>query len=214
MPVTLSDLIKAGPAVITVECQRGVIGAGGPLSALSSAVREAGLVPRMARVADAARAARIPVLHGIVIRRPDGGGSAVNCRLLAVARKGRGPGLVPGSELAALVPELGPDETDYVVPRHHGVSLFHDSELDSVLRNLGRRTLILLGVSLNVALLGTTIEAVNRGYQVVIPTDGVLGTPPEYSAMVLEHTLSMLATLTTCDDVIAALGTLGQETHA
>jgi nicotinamidase-related amidase len=190
--------------VITVECQRGVIGTGGPLSALATAVREAGIVPRIASVLEAARTAGVPVLHGIVLRRADGGGSTVNCRLFAATRKAGGPGLVPGSEVAKLVPELGPGENDYLVPRYHGVSLFHDSELDSILRSLGIKTVVLTGVSLNIALLGTAIEAVNRGYQVVVPEDGVTGAPREYGAAVLQNTMNLLATLTRCDDVAGA----------
>jgi nicotinamidase-related amidase len=206
MPIELGEIVRpATTAVITVECQRGVIGTGGPLSALADAVRESGMVPRAASVLDAARAAGAPVLHGTVVRRADGGGSTMNCRLFAVTRKAGGPGLLAGSEQAKLIPEFGPAETDYFVPRHHGVSLFHDSELDSLLRSLGVRTIVLLGVSLNIALLGTTIEAVNRGYQVVMPHDGVTGTPIEYARQVLEHTVRMLATVTTCAEIVAAL---------
>lgn len=213
MPIDLRELLAPRTsAVITSECQQGVIGAHGPLSALSKAVQASGFVPRAVRVLEAARRAGLPVLHGIVVRRPDGGGTTVNCRLLAAARKAGGQGLLAGSPAAALVPEFGPAETDYVVARHHGVSLFHDTELDSLLRNLGVRTVVLLGVSLNVALLGTTIEAVNRGYQVVMPHDGVTGDPPEYAKMVLEHTLRLLATITTCEEIVGVLDAQGART--
>jgi biuret amidohydrolase len=206
MPIDLREILApAQAAVITVECQRGVIGTRGPLSALADAVRDSGIVPRIAAVLEAARAVRAPVLHGVVVRRADGGGSTVNCRLFAATRKAGGPGLLAGSEAARLVPELGPAESDYTVPRHHGVSLFHDSELDSILRSLGVRTVVLTGVSLNIALLGTAIEAVNRGYQVVVPEDGVTGTPLEYAAAVLENTMRLLATITRCEDVVTAL---------
>jgi nicotinamidase-related amidase len=205
MPIDLRELLAPGSsAVITSECQQGVIGTGGPLSALAAAVRESGIVPRGASVLAAARRARVPVLHGIVVRRPDGGGVTMNCRLFAASRKAGGPGLLAGSPAAAVVPEFGPADDDYLVPRHHGVSLFHDSELDSLLRSLGVRTVVLLGVSLNVALVGTTIEAVNRGYQVVVPHDGVTGAPAEYAGMVLEHTMRLLATITTCGEIAAA----------
>ena len=87
----------------------------------------------------------------------------------------------------------------------HGVSVFHDTEMDSILRSLGVRTVILLGVSLNIALMGSTIEAVNRGYQVVLPRDGVVGTPPEYAEAVLENSMKLLATITTCGAIIERL---------
>lgn len=204
MAIDLKSLLDPKQsAVITSECQRGVIGSGGPLSALSAAVRQTGMVDRAARVVNAARAAGVPVLHGIVVRRADGGGSTMNCRLFAATRKAGSGGLLASSENAALVPELGPAESDYLVARHHGVSLFHDTEMDSLLRSLGVRTIVLLGASVNIALLGTTIEAVNRGYQVVMPEDGVVGTPPEYVKQVFEHTLRLLATLTSSAEIVS-----------
>lgn len=205
MPIDLREILRPeASAVITVECQRGVIGTGGALSALADAVRESGIVPRAASVLDAARAAGVPVLHGTVVRRPDGGGVTMNCRLFAATRKAGGRGMLAGSEAGMLVPEFGPADTDYFVPRHHGVSVFHDSEMDSLLRSLGVKTIVLLGVSLNIALLGSTIEAVNRGYQVVMPHDGVTGTPLEYARAVLENTVRMLATVPSCAEVVAA----------
>lgn len=206
MPIDLRELLDPRRcAVITSECQRGVLQPGAALSALADAVTKSGMIPRVASVLDAARAAEVPVLHGIVVRRPDGGGVSANCLLLAATRKSKGPGLLAGSDAAAVVPEFGPAPSDYVVARHHGVSLFHDSEMDSLLRSLGRRTVVLVGVSLNVALLGTAIEAVNRGYQVVVPRDGVVGTPLEYGETVLDNSLRLLATLTTCEAVVANL---------
>ena len=95
---------------------------------------------------DAARAAQSTVLHGIVVRRPDGGGVTINCRLFGVTRKS-GARDSRRKRSRALIPEFGPADTDYLVPRYHGVSLFHDSELHSLLRSLGVQTVVLLGVS-------------------------------------------------------------------
>ncbi len=191
-------------AVVTIECQRGVVGDRGPLPALTDAVRRTGMIERAAAVVRAARAAGAAVLHGVVHRRRDGGGVIESCKLLEIGRATGAP-LLAGSEAAALVPELGPEPGDYVVPRLHGVTLFHDTELDSLLRSLGARTVVLLGPSLNVGVPGTAVEAVNRGYRVVVPADGVVGVPEEYGEQVLRHTMRMLATVTTCAAVIEAL---------
>ncbi len=205
MPIDLEALFRPGVAVITTECQRGVIGPNGPLPALVEAVRASGIVGNGARVLGAARTAGAPVLHGTVHRRADGGGVSMNCRLFTATAKSGAPPLLADSEEAKIIEEFGPDELDYQVPRYHGVSLFHDTELDAILRSLGVRTVVLLGVSLNIAILGTTIEAVNRGYQVVIPRDGVLGTPAEYGEAVLHNSMRLLATVTDCDAVAEAL---------
>lgn len=204
MAVDLEKLIQPKTtAVITIECQRGVIGDSAVFPALVEAVEASGMVPNGQRVLQAARAAGAPVLHGTAHRRADRGGSTANCRLLALADKAPGPGLQPGSENAALIPEFGPAEDDFEVSRLHGVSLFHGTELDALLRNLGVKTVVLLGVSLNVAVFGSTVEAVNRGYQVIVPRDGVAATPREYGEAVFEHSLAMLATVTDCDSIAA-----------
>ena len=49
------------------------------------------------------------------------------------------------------------------------------------------------------------IEAVNHGYEVVLPTDAAAGVPAEYEADVLKHTYRLLARLTTVEEVCAAL---------
>jgi nicotinamidase-related amidase len=204
MPLDLRALLDPRhTALLTSECQEGIIGAASRLGPLADAVRANGMLDVLADLLAAARGAGVPVVHCTVVRRADGGGAAANCRLLAFARSGKGGGLVPGSAEARLVPALGPAETDYVLARHHGVSPFHGTELDQLLRNLGVRTVVATGVSLNVALLGLTIEAVNAGYQVILPRDAVAGTPPDYVEALLAHTLSLLATVTTAADVAA-----------
>jgi biuret amidohydrolase len=150
----------------------------------------------------AARSARVPVFHCTMSRRPDGGGAVVNCLLLAATKKG--PGLLVGSPQQRVVDALTPVDTDYVVTRFHGITPFHGTELDAILRNLGVRTVVASGVSVNVGILGLTIEAVNAGYQVVIPRDAVAGTPDDYVDAVFQHTLRLLATVTTADDVAQA----------
>ena len=188
-------------AVITVECQRGVIGEGAIFPALVDAVEESGMIANGQTVLAAARKARVPVLHGLALRREDRGGQKANCRLLAMAMKAPGEGLLPGSEQARLIPEFGPEDSDFLVPRLHGVTIFHGTEMDSLLRNLGVETIVLLGVSLNIAILGSAIEAVNCGYQVVVPHDGTAATPPSYGQAVLEHSLPMVATITDCQSL-------------
>jgi nicotinamidase-related amidase len=48
------------------------------------------------------------------------------------------------------------------------------------------------------------LTAADLGYQVVVPTDAVAGTPQHYGAEVLHHTIAMVATLTTSDEIVAA----------
>jgi nicotinamidase-related amidase len=205
MPLDLRQvLLPAHTAVLTSECQEGIVGAASRLGALGAAIRAGDVLGRIAGILGAARGLRIPVVHCTVTTRPDRGGTTANCALLAFARAGKGGALLPGSPEARLVPALGPAADDWVIARFHGVSPFHGTELDPILRHLGVRTVVATGVSLNVALLGLVIEAVNRGYQVVLPLDAAAGTPPAYVELLVEHTLRLLATVTTTDAVLAA----------
>ena len=56
------------------------------------------------------------------------------------------------------------------------------TQLDPILRNLGVTTIVGVGVSLNVGMTNLAFDAVNRGYQIVIPRDAVAGVPAEYGA--------------------------------
>jgi nicotinamidase-related amidase len=204
MPIDLRALLDPqGCALLLMECQEGIIGAGSArLGALGEAVARHGTVEHISRVLRAARRANIPVFYLTVARRADSRGSTANCLLLALGRKGTP--LLPGSPQHAIVPALAPQDGDYIVNRFHGVTPFHGTELDQLLRNLGVRTIVAAGVSVNVGITGLTIEAVNCGYQVVIPREAVAGTPDEYVESVFANTLKLLATITTADEVIAA----------
>jgi nicotinamidase-related amidase len=76
------------------------------------------------------------------------------------------------------------------------------------LRNAGIGTLVVAGVSLNIAIPNLVFDAVNAGFQVVVVRDAVAATPVEYGAAVLEHSLSLVATLAETDDVVSAWSAL------
>jgi nicotinamidase-related amidase len=87
------------------------------------------------------------------------------------------------------------------VQRRHGLSSFHGTELEPILRALGTTTVILAGVSTNIAIPGTTLEAVNRGFTVVIPEDCTSGAWAEAHEFQVKNTLPLLATITTSAEV-------------
>jgi biuret amidohydrolase len=187
-------------ALLMMECQEGIVGGGGKLGMLSEAVARHGIIERIAGLLRAARQAKVPVVHCTMSRRPDGGGAATNCLLLAATAR-RGIGLTPGTPQHAIVAPLAPADGDFVITRFHGLTPFHGTELDAMLRNLGVRTVVATGVSVNIGITGLTLEAVNAGYQVVIPRDAVTGTPDEFVEAMFEHTLRLLATVTSSEAV-------------
>ncbi len=183
------------------ECQQGVIGERSALPELSAAARQ--IVPNLARIAAAARGAGSRVCHCLFVRRPDGFGTNRNARLFKGVERSPVP-LHPGTEAARVLPEIGVEEADLVVTRSQGLSPFQNSELDAVLRNEGIRTLVVTGVSVNVAIQNLVFDAVNASYQVVVPRDAVAGLPADYVEAVLTHTLALVATLTTTVELLEA----------
>jgi nicotinamidase-related amidase len=188
-----------------MELQRGVVGDRASIPDLAAEVDAKGVLAAAGRLAEAARAAGVQVVHCTAEFRPDRAGSATNAPLLAVMAK-RPNHLLVGSPEVEVVPELGPHPDDLVVPRRSGVSPFTGTTLDVTLRNLGVRTVVATGVSVNLALLGLAIEAVNLGYRVVMATDAVAGTPSDYADAVLDGTLALLATRLTVDEIAAVWG--------
>ena len=90
--------------------------------------------------------------------------------------------------------------------RLHGLCPFQGTELDFVLRNLGVTTIVGVGVSVNVAITNLSFDAVNAGYQMVVPRDAVAGFPAEYVEMVFQHTLGAVAALTDTETVAGIWG--------
>ncbi|MEQ8840283.1 MAG: cysteine hydrolase [Acidimicrobiales bacterium] len=195
----------AHTAVLTMELQQGVVGEGALLPALVARVAEAGTITHAARVCRAARGAGASVVHCTVEHRADGIGSTENCKIFAMGAKlRREQGIVPteiGTPGAALVPELGPEPGDVVVPRMHGMTPFMSTSLDQMLRNMGITTIVATGVSVNLGILGLCINAIDLGYQVVLPRDAVVGLPADYADAVIDHTLSSITTITTTDEL-------------
>ena len=189
-------------AILTNECQRGAIGDQAMWRALADAAQP--MIPVLRRLLKAARSADVPVLHCVAVRRPDLRGASRNAPLFDVAN--RTGGFAIGSPSAELIEEFGPEPSDLVLAKTHGLSSLRSTGIDNALRNLGVDNVVLAGVSVNVAIPTLAFEAVNLGYRVVIPRDAVAGVPPSYADDVLKHTLSLVAEITTTDEVIGTLG--------
>jgi len=200
MPLDLSRLVDpARTALVTQEVQRGVCG---DLSALPDLAKAAGrALPNMKAIVEGARRAGVPVIHCVAERRADGKGANANARIFQYMAKVENP-LHPGSPSAQLCPEVAATRDDLILPRLHGLSPFQGTELDFVLRNLGVTTIVGIGVSVNVAIQNLAFDAVNSGYQVVLPRDAVAGFPDHYVELVFQHTLGAIATLPTTSQLL------------
>jgi nicotinamidase-related amidase len=209
VPVELAELAAPSrSAVLTMEIQRGVVGDLTAFPQLADAAARVGVVTNTSRLLRGARARGVPVVHCTAEFRTDRAGSTVNCQLIAAMV--RNPDhLLVGTPATELCDGLGPEPSDLVCSRLHGVSPFTGTSLDTWLRSLGVGTVVATGVSVNLGVLGLAIEACNLGYQVVVPRDTVAGIPDEYADAVLDNTFPLITTLTSTDELLAAWGASG-----
>ena len=194
--------------MVTSECQNGVLGPDAIFPALAEAARASGMIRNVARLCAAARAAGAPVIHCLALRRPDGRGANTNARLFGAAAKSPVV-LAPGSSEAQVLDEIGVSEGDLVSSRLHGIGPMAGTDLDALLRNLGVTTVVVAGVSVNVAVTNLVMDAVNAGYQVVLPRNAVAGIPSDYADAIIDNTLSLLATVTTTEVLVSEWRAVG-----
>jgi nicotinamidase-related amidase len=206
MPIELSEFVGGGrAAVITMELQRGVVGDLSSFPALADEVHRVGVVGHTARLLTGARRSGVPIVHCTAGFRADRLGSPSNTPLMTAVLR-RPDHLLEQTDAVELIGELGAAPGDLVSHRRHGVSPFVGTNLDPTLRALGVSTVVGAGVSLNLGIIGLAVEAVDLGYTVVLATDAVAGIPSDYAADVLKHTLGLVATLATVDDIVSAFG--------
>ncbi|MGQ0824137.1 MAG: isochorismatase family protein [Actinomycetota bacterium] len=204
MPIDLATLAApAHTALVLQEVQNGVVGSPSALPALAKAAAATGLISNCARLAAAARVARITVVHCIAETRDDGRGANRNARLFAGVRKAA-VRLSPGSAAVQVPDEIGVAPEDVVLARYQGLGPMAGTQLDPMLRNLGVTTIVGAGVSLNVGMANFAFDAVNLGYQMVMPRDAVAGVPADYAAAVLDNSLALVATLTSTAELLRA----------
>ena len=197
-----APLDPASTVLLTVECQRGVVGPDSALPELAEVARRSGALANVARLVAAAHDAGVQVLHAIAERRPDGRGASHNARLFRAAERLPVQQLA-GSTAVRVADPIPVTEDDLVVRRLHGLSPIAGTEVDALLRNLGCRTLVVTGVSANVAVPNAVFDAVNLGYTAVVPADAIAGVPAEYTPAMVRNTLALVATITTTEEVLA-----------
>src|SRR4051812_27472013 len=195
-------------ALVIVECQRGVLDPGLAIFAgLADQCAERAILPRIAALAAAFRSVGLPVMHAHVAHRPGFAGAAVTNPVTArSAREGR---MVAGSPEVEPMPEVAPAPGDLVSARSSGLGLWYGTEVDSTLRNLRVETVVLAGVSTNLALFAAALGAVDRGYQAVIAEDAAAGATAEAHAWMVANTLPLVATVAAAAEVAAAVGAPG-----
>ena len=161
----MSETAKSKTALLVIDMLEDFIN--GPLGN----ERSRALVPHVARLADAARTAGIPVVH------------CTDSHIKGVDKELElwGEHAMQGTPGAEIVDGLLKDG-DYVVPKRR-YSGFFQTGLDLLLRELGADTLILCGIYTNMCVRHTAADAYQYGYDIILASDAICSmTDEEYES--------------------------------
>ena len=106
-----------------------------------------------------------------IVRRPEEGQVETRRRLPPKRWFSQGDRLMEGSWGAAVIDELTPRAGEVVIDKK-GYSAFHGTGLGDVLVAGGIRTVVLSGVVTYACVLATAFDAFDRGFDVVLASDG------------------------------------------
>jgi nicotinamidase-related amidase len=201
------ELEVARAALCIVEMQNDVIheskiGERGIGGVLATQVRKRGVIPRLQALAAAFRARGVPVLYVNFALKP--GFPRPRTRLHQ--RSQRTPMLVEGTWGSRVHEDLAPRAEDFVLERTVGIDGSYGTQLYPVLRQLGRTTMVMTGVSTNLAVEGIVRASVNRGFDLVVVEDCCASYPDEWHRFSIENILPLISTVASAAEVLAALG--------
>ncbi|KAK7048422.1 putative isochorismatase hydrolase protein [Favolaschia claudopus] len=148
-------------ALLLMDMQVGIIGMCDPAKAKEC-------LERAAAAANAARAAKYPVIYVTVEFRP--GHPELGPHNLSAARAKEANAFVEGDASVAVHPVVAPQEGDIKVVKRR-VSAFGGSDLDAVLRGLEVDSLVLGGVATSGVVLSTVRQAADMDFKLTVLED-------------------------------------------
>jgi nicotinamidase-related amidase len=136
-------------------------------------------VARISCVVDAFRDSGLPVIWSQEVHRPD---------LADIGREldgSEGVHCVLGAHGTEIVAELVPRPDEHLIQKRR-YSVFYGTDLDIILRGMGIRTLVLVGMLTNVCVHYTFVDAHQGDYVVRVLTDCVSGSSDDAHQAALE----------------------------
>jgi nicotinamidase-related amidase len=193
----------ARPAVVVIDMHRGSLDPPGTVFV----PKGASVVPAIARLLAAARAADVPVIFVVHQIRPDGSDAQSPFWTEAESVDELYPNVreqVVGSGWTELADGLEPQPGDHVLPKKR-YGAFSGNDLQFLLRNLDVETLVLAGVETEICVLATAFHAFNDDYRVVVASDGTAGLDAELADAALRIVEREVGWVATCDEIAEAL---------
>ena len=204
----------AHTALIVIDMQRDFIEPGGFGAALGNDVSLLKkIVPTVARLLEAFRAAKLPIVHTRECHKPD----LSDCPPAKLLRgkpslrigdpRSMGRILVAGEPGADIVPELAAKPGEIVLDKP-GKGAFYATPLGDMLKARGITHLVFAGVTTEVCVQTTMREANDRGYECLLAEDATESYLPEFKKAALDMIRAQGAIVgwtATVDQIAAAL---------
>jgi gluconolactonase len=192
-------------ALIIQDMQNDVIIEGGAFadSGAPEHAKQQNAVENVRRLAEACRAAGVPVIHVWYIVEPGAAGLKQNAPLFEGVKESNA--LVRGSWGAAPADGLEPQDGDHIVEKMR-MNGFFQTRLDVLLRGLGADTLLITGAWTNMSIEHTARHGADAGYEVVVASDGTATTGDEWQHAALNYAMTNVAKVATCAEIKSGLG--------
>jgi gluconolactonase len=198
--------VDPGRAVLIIQdMQNDVMMEGGAWAETGAPehAKEQNVVEKIKGLAEACRAAGIPVIHVHYIVEDGAPGLKLNAGLFQGVKETGG--LVRGSWGAAPAEGLEPQEGDFVVEKMR-MNAWEGTRLESLLKGFGRDTVIVTGAWTNMSVEHTARTGADKGYYMIVPEDGCSTMNAEWHNASINFALQNVSTVTTCGAVLEALG--------
>jgi len=191
----------ASNALIIQDMQNDVVSEGGKFAAdgASDHATKQNVVDNIKRLADAARASGIPVIHVHYIVEEGAPGLSLNAPLFqGIVDTGA---IVRGTWGAAPVDGLEPQPGDHVVEKLR-MNGFYQTRLEGVLRSLGADTITIAGAWTNMSIEHTARHGADAGFNVVVVSDGTSTISDEWQHAGLNYALTNVGLVMSTDELV------------
>jgi ureidoacrylate peracid hydrolase len=190
-------------AILVIDMQNDTVHPDGAYAATGAAEHAVAqdVIANVGSVVSAARAAGAPVFYSRIVVYPVpglGGDNAPIFQMLAPDT------FRTGSWGAEIVDELEPPSDAIVLDRTR-MSVFNGTAIDTMLRNLGIRDLVVVGAWTNMAVEHTVRDAADHGYEVTLVQDATSSLSPEWQHAGVSFALTNIASITETASITAAI---------
>ena len=192
-------------AMIIQDLQNDVIMEGGAFASSGSPAhaKQQNVIENVRRLAEAARARGVLVIHVWFVVEPGAPGMTLNAPLFEGVVDNKA--MVRGTWGAAPAPGLEPRPGDFTVEKMR-MSAWEGTRLETILRAGGRDVIINTGAWTNMSVEHTARTGADKGYFVVLPEDCCSTMNADWHNAAINYALQNVSVVTNADAVIAALG--------